>query len=360
MCPTPGCGCFPIRADRIEHHLRKCPKLIERQALAARGVWSPGANKGDVLDTTPAASEVSLDSEAFVLRVAEAHRRAVGGALLHTAASESVPDGSTLGVNESERERHRVQREAIASLMLSRGCLHGQCIMELGAGNAALSLAIARQANMVPATEVAPASFILVDRMRPRAHADGLLKKLGAYVERVRIGIEDLDLAGLAQRAGPAAEHGAEHGDGPVSAACSRPVVVAKHLCGSATDFALRAVAAASDDAHGRPAAVFLMTCCHHRCEWRAYPNRPFLAELGFVSAADFDVLCRASSRASEAHDTSVRARTGRMAKDLLDMGRCAFLRSAGYDCELVTVVDGSITPENVVLVGVDTSMING
>ena len=28
--------------------------------------------------------------------------------------------------------------------------------------------------------------------------------------------------------------------------------------------------------------AIMIATCCHHRCVWDAYPNRPFLQQLGF------------------------------------------------------------------------------
>lgn len=108
-------------------------------------------------------------------------------------------------------------------------------------------------------------------------------------------------------------------------------MVVAKHLCGAASDYALRALAAACAAAHP-PLGVVLGTCCHHRCAWEAYPARAFLRQSAAVgrSRSEFGALCRLSSRGVQAADLSARADTGRRAKDLLDEGRVRFL-SAGH-----------------------------
>ena len=133
-----------------------------------------------------------------------------------------------------------------------------------------------------------------------------------------------------------------------------RTVIVAKHLCGAASDYALRAVAAACAAPHP-PLAIVLGTCCHHRCEWEAYPARDFLRQSAAVgrSRSEFGALCRLSSRGVQAAERSARADTGRRAKDLLDEGRVRFLREhAGFeDVRLVTYVDGAVTPENVLIV---------
>lgn len=77
-------------------------------------------------------------------------------------------------------------------------------------------------------------------------------------------------------------------------------VLLAKHLCGAGTDVALRcgmqcegSAAAAGSAADGRPAGtaataprlrllgVAVAPCCHHRCTYGAYVNRPFLERHG-------------------------------------------------------------------------------
>ena len=62
--------------------------------------------------------------------------------------------------------------------------------------------------------------------------------------------------------------------------------------------------------------------------------------------------LTRLSSRGVNADDASARADAGRRAKDVLDLGRVAFLRSHGYrNARLVRYVDASVSPENVLVV---------
>ena len=131
-----------------------------------------------------------------------------------------------------------------------------------------------------------------------------------------------------------------------------RIVVLAKHLCGRASDYALRAIAAAADDPLGPPVAVVLGTCCHHRCDWQAYPARDYLASLQCGDApADFVRLCRLSSSGVDATDDSPRADAGRRAKDILDEGRASYLRTLGYEASLRRYCDASVTPENVLVV---------
>ena len=66
-------------------------------------------------------------------------------------------------------------------------------------------------------------------------------------------------------------------------AAAAQVVVVSKHLCGCATDFALRCVASSTP-----PRRLLLATCCHHRCTFADYAGRPFLLAVG-VSREEFE-----------------------------------------------------------------------
>ncbi|CAN0273993.1 unnamed protein product, partial [Hapterophycus canaliculatus] len=87
--------------------------------------------------------------------------------------------------------------------------------VEMGAGKGALGLSIA--------TAFPGADVTMVERSSVRRKAENRLDGVSA---RARIDIRDLDMAGLPSIVG--------EGD-------SRPVVaVAKHLCGVATDLALR------------------------------------------------------------------------------------------------------------------------
>lgn len=69
-------------------------------------------------------------------------------------------------------------------------------------------------------------------------------------------------------------------------------VVVAKHLCGAATDLAIRAVANSVFEAGERSPIVGLgiATCCHHACSWADYCGADWLKEIGF-SGHEFEVI---------------------------------------------------------------------
>lgn len=172
-----------------------------------------------------------------------------------------------------------------------------------------------------------------------------------------------------------------------------RRVAIAKHLCGCATDFALRSMVLAAGDGGNADSAVMrgvmIATCCHHKCTWNAYVNQPFMERLGF-GAAEFTLLTLLSSwatvggaaartpadavdaeastgydehaaaapeaqclgeRLSSHLDGPARRHLGRMCKRLLDTGRLLYLCEHGYDGRLQTYVPEEVSPENVLLV---------
>ena len=98
-----------------------------------------------------------------------------------------------------------------------------------------------------------------------------------------------------------------------------RVVLLAKHLCGLATDISLRSAATftvppsstSSSSAAGpsteralgeggsreggvlssQLGGVAIATCCHHACSWEDYVGATFLKTEGGVTAAEFEVL---------------------------------------------------------------------
>ena len=352
LCPTPGCM-TPLRPGKVKGHLAKCPVLLEQRALEESGYYRRGANSGtDEVESSEEpppllTPDVAAELEAMLRN---SHATTLGSRLMHTPADHlgsAPPEAGTK--KQRERERHRQQRHAIAEQLAALGVLgQGHCLVELGAGNGELSLAVAEAYPEAVASD----ALILLDRSaKPkgkgkgsRLAADPALAEHFGSVSRVKLGIEDVDLGGLRDTLAPG----------------RRLVVFAKHLCGAATDYALRAVAAACESREsggfdGRPVAVVLGSCCHHRCTWAAYPARSWLSgSCKLRSSTDFSLLCRLSSRGTDATDASARADAGRRAKDLLDVGRCRFLREeCGFDdARLETYIDGGVTPENVLVVG--------
>ncbi|XP_063538029.1 tRNA:m(4)X modification enzyme TRM13 homolog [Cydia strobilella] len=159
----------------------------------------------------------------------------------------------------------------------------------------------------------------------------------------------------------------------PVVMDCEAVVGLAKHLCGVATDYALRCIAAPGVAAKTR--GVVLATCCHHRIEQALYVANEPLKELG-INAEEFNIMLgivswatcgdgRSRERrlldppqeAQEAQEAGrrqeEREETGRRAKALLDWGRVLWLRARGFDARLSYYVPRDVSLENVAIVAI-------
>ena len=51
---------------------------------------------------------------------------------------------------------------------------------------------------------------------------------------------------------------------------------VSKHLCGAATDLAMRCLAtfSSSENAQSKIETILIALCCHHRCDWNIYVGK--------------------------------------------------------------------------------------
>lgn len=152
----------------------------------------------------------------------------------------------------------------------------------------------------------------------------------------------------------------------PVVMECEAVVGLAKHLCGVATDYALRCMAAPGVASKSR--GLLLATCCHHRAERPLYVAHQELQELG-ISAEEFNIMLgivswatcgdgrsRSGRRLQEAREAGrrqEREETGRRAKALLDWGRVLWLRARGFDAALRHYVPRDVSLENVAIVAV-------
>ena len=81
-------------------------------------------------------------------------------------------------------------------------------------------------------------------------------------------------------------------------------VGLSKHLCGAATDLALRCLVSTLHAPSGsdgvtmtapRLCGVAIALCCHHQCSWSHLVGHEFLTDLGF-SARDFHVISHMTS----------------------------------------------------------------
>ncbi|KAJ2941120.1 hypothetical protein O0L34_g10356 [Tuta absoluta] len=180
---------------------------------------------------------------------------------IHAAVWEEFCEGDR---TESSR-RHMRQASSILHLAENAGLVRDRtCYVELGAGKGQLSYYM----GTAWCDEVTASRVVVVDRAALRHKRDN---KLRGAVERIRADLAHLEL-GRVDRI----------------AAAEAVVGFAKHLCGVATDFALRCVTADSILPQSR--GVVLATCCHHRCEHGQYIAHTHLQELG-ISGDDFNTM---------------------------------------------------------------------
>eukprot|EP00316_Scyphosphaera_apsteinii_P023229 CAMPEP_0119336132 /NCGR_PEP_ID=MMETSP1333-20130426/91200_1 /TAXON_ID=418940 /ORGANISM="Scyphosphaera apsteinii, Strain RCC1455" /LENGTH=573 /DNA_ID=CAMNT_0007346863 /DNA_START=285 /DNA_END=2006 /DNA_ORIENTATION=- len=213
----------------------------------------------------------------------------------------------------AKRQKHTAQNEAIVRAMAPLGLLgEGDAIhVEFGAGKGGLAAAVS-------AASVPPSKLLLIDRIRPRGCVDSTLYQAGVECTRIKIDLRHLNLSRV-EALWPNPEES-------VGAPRLRKVGIGKHLCGAATDYALRGMVNAgktnsettaevtADEACGIPDAsaadevqaksspvmngIVIASCCHHKCDWSSFVNKPFFTSLGF-SDSDFVLLTLLSSWAT-------------------------------------------------------------
>ena len=157
---------------------------------------------------------------------------------------------------------------------------------------------------------------------------------------------------------------------------------MSKHLCGAATDLALRCMENFAQNAPERTKTILIALCCHHRCDWKNYVGKDFLRSHSF-KAEEFSLLCGLTSWATcgtgkpredsakksklQQEDNNPhtdryerlalprdkREEIGRRAKRILDQGRCQYIRNVLKlpKVKLCYYVDLKYTLENVVLI---------
>ncbi|XP_055000994.1 tRNA:m(4)X modification enzyme TRM13 homolog isoform X2 [Sorex araneus] len=189
-----------------------------------------------------------------------------------------------------------------------------RCFVEFGAGKGKLSHWVD-----IALKDAEKVHFILVEKVTTRFKVDGKHKKKNSVFERLQIDIQHLCLNKI-----------------PILNKEKLPVVgIGKHLCGAATDLALRCLvetyAASYEEGNEEPlakriksdktekgvnplaeegsekivpekwtpvAGIVIALCCHHRCDWRHYVGKEYFKTLG-LGAVEFHYFQRMSSWAT-------------------------------------------------------------
>ncbi|NXP69653.1 TRM13 enzyme, partial [Ramphastos sulfuratus] len=246
--------------------------------------------------------------------------------LSHQALQEALNDPK----NGDSAFKHLKQQASILGNMEKLHLLGpGRCFVEFGAGRGRLSHWVD-----VALQNVEDVQFLLVERATTRFKVDGKHKRKDSVFERLQVDIQHLCLKKV-----------------PILEKKKLPVVgIGKHLCGAATDLALRCLVESytacchgeneepapkrsrSDEAEMasnsysdkecnkddcKPVAgIVIALCCHHKCDWTHYVGREFFKSVG-LGPVEFHYFQRMSSWATcGMRETTTKASTSEESED--------------------------------------------
>jgi len=234
------------------------------------------------------------------------------------------------------------------------------CYVELGSGKGLLTFHLAQAVQAYVKTPETSA-LLLVDRESHRHKRDNKLKSMPKIqVERMRVDLADFAL-------------------GQIEAVkiCDKTVGFSKHLCGEATDLALKCLLENNSLDH-KVSGILIATCCHHKCAWNSYVGQKYFREWGFQEE-DFLPLTNMSSWAVcgtgsagfadgfecdlEAMKTGWKPNLnmaltmpekrilGVFSKRILDYGRILYINEFGFRAHLSTYASLKDTLENMAMI---------
>jgi len=355
--------------SRLESHLLKCPSRQQFQPnYISKGINIPKFEKNEFekLLTVSTATDVELlDLIAKVDKIYNEQMKNMAFEILNHPLLEEEIKKEHIGAAAS---KHLVQNSSLLGHLEKLGSFekNDANLIEFGSGRGQMTYWMAKASKLE-----AKQKFILVDKASHRHKFDNKLKEDATHnVSRIRADIQDLVIDQIPQ----------------IKDTPGAVIGVSKHLCGAATDLALRCLAEFSASENSRQNAtskietILIALCCHHRCDWNIYVGKEFLLRHGFKTE-EFSLLCGLTSWATcgtgkprekkiqenEKIDENPhidryeklnlprekREEIGRRTKRIIDMGRCEYIKNILHisNVKMAFYVDSSYTLENVVLI---------
>lgn len=382
--------------DLEKHTSKKCPmlKILQQQqqakyfkqnvnfpvwdtcnnaALPSISTEEPSEDHEDLsvpqkLKKVQQASELSLLPDKslaeLIMKIQEAYEKVIVSAFPTEILSHNHFE-HLLQQSSHHNTKHLLQESSLVGHIQKHNLLSPDNIfVEFGCGKGKLSFEI-RQ--ILLALNSGTPEHVLVDRQTNfKNRADKHLFDKPSSWQRISIDIKDLYLGGV---------------DAVAQNPEKKIVCFSKHLCGPATDLAIHALTRTLcyKDEQTRPFhGLFVANCCHHRCQWECYTNKPFFEKLNFTKD-DFKLICLMTSWAvcnsnvthteeklvatseltvenlttllsKDSLPPEMKSQLGFKCKRLIEFGRVEYLQELGYNASLSYFVDTSATPENCLL----------
>ncbi|KAL8178270.1 UNVERIFIED_CONTAM: tRNA:m(4)X modification enzyme TRM13 [Gekko kuhli] len=315
--PCPLDSKHTVYEDQLQKHLKKCNSREKPKPAYFAEDINAGSKETTKLPEEKQVSISSLSKEELEDLIRKLKRASNGIKSVlkdqicsHQALQEALNDPR----NGDAACKHLKQQASILGNMERLDLLGPRrCFVEFGAGRGKLSHWVDRALQ-----DAKDVHFLLVERATTRFKVDG--KHRRNSFERLQVDIQHLCLSKV-----------------PVLVKEKLPVVgIGKHVCGSATDLALRCLAETyanlcDDDKRESPAAkrwksngtngppnnspsescskssvenwspvagIIIALCCHHRCDWKHYVGQEFFTAVG-LGVTEFDYFKRMTSWAT-------------------------------------------------------------
>ncbi|NXN38240.1 TRM13 enzyme, partial [Rhinoptilus africanus] len=320
-----------VYEDQLQKHLKKCNSREKPKPVYFIQDINAGLKDGTEIPEkqVPISSLSKEELENLITKVKKASNglelHLKERILSHQALQEALNDPK----NGESAFKHLKQQASILGNMEKLHLLGpGRCFVEFGAGRGKLSHWVD-----VALQNVENVQFLLVERATTRFKVDGKHKRRDSIFERLQVDIQHLCLKKV-----------------PILEKKKLPVVgIGKHLCGAATDLALRCLAESyttcCDGENEEPATkrsrtdktemasnnfadnesnkdckpvagIVIALCCHHKCDWTHYVGREFFKSVG-LGPLEFHYFQRMSSWATcGMRETTTRASTSQESED--------------------------------------------
>eukprot|EP00980_Cylindrotheca_fusiformis_P011719 scaffold2783_cov129-Cylindrotheca_fusiformis.AAC.20 len=302
--PCPVDPSHMVFEDQVAKHVPICPATKKRKRQEGAEYFKENINTGghgDICDNSSTSDkEHGKWAERIALRVLEIHQQVFAGETkikpekltfkdIHDAIemrdfSQGEIDSGIVESFQSHRiksggSRHIPQLASLLGHLRSIGVLpcadtedrpnseQPLLLLEMGAGRGMLGLTVAGAA----ATSSYSTHLMMIERAGTRGKAEKVLRNLGtAKDQQTSLQLENVQWSRI--------KCDLSHVCLPVlletdEFKSTRVVVIAKHLCGVGTDFALKAL----EPIKHRVAACVFATCCHGVCSWSDYVGRDYL-----------------------------------------------------------------------------------
>ncbi|NXP05187.1 TRM13 enzyme, partial [Thinocorus orbignyianus] len=303
-----------VYEDQLQKHLKKCNSREKpKPVYFVQDINAGLKDVAEILEKQVPISSLSKEElQNLIIKLKKASNglelRLKEQILSHQALQEALNDPK----NGESAFKHLKQQASILGNMEKLHLLGpGRCFVEFGAGRGKLSHWVD-----VALQNVENVQFLLVERATTRFKVDGKHKGRDSTFERLQVDIQHLCLKKV-----------------PILEEKKLPVVgMGKHLCGAATDLALRclvesytaccegeneepatkrsrtdktAVASNSSadnesnrDNRKAVAGIVIALCCHHKCDWTHYVGKEFFKSIG-LGPLEFNYFQRMSSWAT-------------------------------------------------------------